>query len=84
MSAKHTGPYAAIDDSFENATGTDMRLIYGMGVPFVLGVLAIVAFALLNQLWLAFVLLALIVVVGGGLVFHGINRMLDDEDGAES
>ena len=80
MSARKTGPYSAIDESFENATGTDLRLIYGIGVPFVLGVLAIVAFALLNQVWLAFVLL-FAVVVSGGLVMHGIVRMLGDEDG---
>jgi hypothetical protein len=80
MSAKTTGPYAAIDESFDNATGADLRLIYGIGVPFVLGVLAIVAFALLNQVWLAFVLL-FGVVVSGGLVMYGIVRMLDDDDG---
>jgi hypothetical protein len=80
MSAKTTGPYAAIDESFDNATGVDLRLIYGIGVPFVLGVLAIVAFALLNQVWLAFVLL-FGVVVSGGLVMYGIGRMLDDDDG---
>ena len=79
MSAKHTGPYAAIDESFDNATSTDMRLIYGLGVPFVAGVLGIVAFALINELWVGFVVLALIVVVGGGLVIHGISRMLEDE-----
>jgi hypothetical protein len=80
MSAKHS-PYTAIDESFDNATGTDLRMIYGLGVPFLVGVLAIVAFALVNELWLAFVLCAVIVVVGGGLVIHGISRMLDDEDG---
>jgi len=81
MSTKHTGPYAAIDESFDNATGTDMRLIYGLGVPFVLGVLGIVGFALTDELWVGFVVLAMIVVVGGGLVIHGIARMLEDEDG---
>jgi hypothetical protein len=80
MSAKHTGPYAAIDESFDNATGTDMRLIYGLGVPFLIGVLGIIAFALIGELWLAFVLLAF-VIVGGGVVMYGINRMLGDEDG---
>jgi hypothetical protein len=80
MSAKRSGPYSAIDESFENATGVDLRLIYGIGVPFVLGVLAIVAFALLDQVWLAFVLL-FAVVVSGGVVMYGITRMLDDEDG---
>jgi hypothetical protein len=80
MSAKDTGPYSAIDETFENATGVDLRLIYGIGVPFVLGVLAIVGFALLDQVWLAFVLL-FGVVVCSGLVMHGIKRMLDDEDG---
>lgn len=83
MSAKHTGPYAAIDETFENATGTDMRLIYGLGIPLLIGVLGIVAFALINELWLAFVLLAL-VIVGGGVVMYGINRMLRDEDGTDS
>lgn len=82
MSTEHTGPYAAIDESFENATGVDLRLVYGIGVPFVLGVGAIVAFALINQLWLAFVLLFAII-VAGGLVLHGISRMLADEEGED-
>jgi hypothetical protein len=81
MSTKDNGPYAAIDESFENATGTDMRLIYGLGVPVVVGVLAIVAFAFVNQVWLAFVLLLAVVVPGAALVMHGIGRMLQDEGG---
>ena len=84
MSATDHGPYAAIDESFENATGTDMRLMYGLGVPFVVGVLAIVGFALVPSIWLAFVVCFVVSVLGGLLVMHGIGRMLDDEDGTPS
>ena len=83
MSADHPGPYDVIDESFDNATGTDLRLIYGLGIPFLLVVAGIVAFALVNELWLAFVLIA-VIVVGGGVVMLGIRHMLDDESGPDA
>jgi len=72
-----TSPYRAIDESFANATGSDMRLVYGLGVPFAVATALIIAFALVGDMWLLAPLFAMLFVLGA-IVIRGIVRMLDD------
>jgi hypothetical protein len=70
-----------LEAKVEHVLGTgDMRMLYGMGVPFLTMTLLIIGALVLQAEWLTFVLMALIVVFSA-VVLVGLNHMLDDEDG---
>ena len=65
----------------ESLLGTgDLRMIYGVGVPFLAMTFLIIGALVLEAVWLSAVLMVLIVAFTA-VVLVGINHMLDDEDG---
>jgi hypothetical protein len=65
----------------ESLLGTgDLRMIYGVGVPFFAMTLLIIGALVLEAVWLSAVLM-LLIAVSTAIVLVGINHMLDDEDG---
>ncbi len=77
----HNGMHERLEAKVEHVLGTgDMRMLYGMGVPFLTMTLLIIGALVLQAEWLTFVLMALIVVFSA-VVLVGLNHMLDDEDG---
>jgi hypothetical protein len=60
----------------------DVRLLYGLGVPFFVCTLIIVAALLIGTIWAAAFALASIVVMAAIAVI-GITDVLSDEEGAE-
>ena len=76
-----SGMHERLETKVESTLGTgDMRMIYGMGVPFLVMTGLIVAALVLGTVWLTAVLIALIGVFTV-IVIVGLNHMLDDEDG---
>lgn len=66
----------------ESLLGTgDLRMIYGVGVPFFVMTLLIIGALVLEAVWLSAVLMVLIA-ISTAIVVVGINHMLDDEDGS--
>ena len=65
----------------ESILGTgDLRMIYGIGVPFLVMTALIIGALLLQAVWLTAVLM-LFIVISTAVVLVGLNHMLDDEDG---
>ena len=70
-----------LEDRVESPLGTcDMRMIYGIGVPFLTMTFFIIGALLLEAVWLTAILMVLIA-ISTAIVLVGINHMLDDEDG---
>ncbi len=77
----HNGIHERLEAKVERVLGTgDMRMLYGVGVPFLLMTFLIIGALVLQAEWLSFVLMALIAVFTA-IVLVGLNHMLDDEDG---
>ena len=69
-----------LETSVERTLGTgDMRMLYGVGVPFITMTFLIIAALVLEAVWLTAVLMVLIVAFTV-VVLSGLNHMLDDED----
>ena len=76
-----SGIHERLETSVERTTGTgDLRMLYGMGVPFLTMTLLIIGALVLEAVRLVWVLMALIVAFSA-VVLVGLNHMLDDEDG---
>ena len=76
-----TGMHERLETSVEATFGTgDLRMLYGMGVPFLTMTLLIIGALVLEAVWLVWILMALIV-VSSAVVLVGLKHMLDDEDG---
>jgi hypothetical protein len=70
----------SLHESVDNATGSgDQRLLYGIGVPFLVMTGVIIAYVL-NPTWYFLVLLMLAVIAVGGGVIWGLLQMLDEEE----
>lgn len=75
------GMHERLEAKVEAVLGTgDLRMIYGVGVPFLLMTFLIIGALVLEAVWLTGVLMALIGVFTA-VVLVGLNHMLDDEDG---
>ena len=69
-----------LETNVERTFGTgDMRMLYGVGVPFVVMTGLIIAALVLESIWLTAVLMVLIVAFTA-VVLIGLSHMLDDED----
>jgi hypothetical protein len=69
-----------LETGVERTFGTgDMRMLYGVGVPFVTMTFLIIGALVLEAVWLTAVLMVLIVAFTV-VVLIGLNHMLDDED----
>ena len=76
-----TGMHERLETRVEKTLGTgDLRMIYGVGVPFLLMTGLIIAALVLESAWLVAPLMVLIGVFTY-VVLVGLNHMLDDEDG---
>ncbi len=76
-----SGMHERLETSVECTSGTgDLRMIYGVGVPFLAMTGLIGAALVVGAVWLTTVLMALIVVFTA-VVLVGLSHMLDDEDG---
>ena len=76
-----TGMHERLETSVEATFGTgDLRMLYGMGVPFLTMTFLIIGALALEAVWLVWILMALIVAFSV-VVLVGLNHMLDDEDG---
>ena len=76
-----TGMHERLETRVEATLGTgDLRMLYGMGVPFLVMTGLIIAALVLETVWLVAILMPLIVVFSV-VVMIGLNHMLDDEDG---
>ena len=76
-----SGMHEKLETKVESTFGTgDLRMLYGMGVPFLVMTGLIIAALVLETMWLTGVLMALIGVFTV-IVVIGLNHMLDDEDG---
>ncbi len=76
----NNGMHERLEAKVENVLGTgDMRMIYGVGVPFLLMTFLIIGALVLEAVWLTAVLMVLIGVFTA-VVLVGLNHMLDDED----
>ncbi|HEX8122135.1 MAG TPA: hypothetical protein VF549_12800 [Solirubrobacteraceae bacterium] len=75
------GIHDRLETKVESIYGTgDLRMIYGVGVPFLVMTGLIVAALVMQSVWLTaplMVLIALFTVV----VLQGLGHMLDDEEG---
>ncbi|HEX8208450.1 MAG TPA: hypothetical protein VF587_20475 [Solirubrobacteraceae bacterium] len=69
-----------LETNLERSLGTgDLRMLYGVGVPFITMTFLIIAALVLEAVWLTAVLMVLIAAFTV-VVLIGLNHMLDDED----
>ena len=72
-----------LHESVEAATGAgDQRLLYGIGVPFLVLTAMIIGYAL-DPSWYFLVLLMASILGAGAVVIWGILRMLSEEERGE-
>lgn len=77
----NSGMHERLETKVEATFGTgDLRMIYGVGVPFLAMTFLIIGALVLEAVWLSAVLMVLIGVFTA-VVLVGLNHMLDDEDG---
>ena len=75
------GMHERLEAKVEHLFGTgDLRMIYGMGVPFLTLTFLIIAALVMQTVWLTAPLMVLIVVFSA-VVLVGLNHMLDDQEG---
>ncbi len=73
-------PTETLHEHVERVTEAgDLRLVYGIGVPFLLVVAAIVGFLVLGNWWLA-PALAVVLIVMIGVIIAGFTQMLEEDD----
>ena len=69
-----------LETSVERTLGIgEMRMLYGVGVPFITMTILIIAALVLEAVWLTAVLTVLIAAFTA-VVLVGLDHMLDDED----
>ena len=74
----------SIHHTVERAFGSgDLRLLYGMGVPFLLVIGITILMWATNASWMIVPLFAVIFLFTG-IVLLGLSKMLRDEDGSDS
>jgi hypothetical protein len=79
--SEHSTP--TLHENIDELTGVgDARLLYGIGVPFLVMTALIIAFAL-DPSWYFLVLVMASIFAFGGVVIWGILRMLDEEEPRE-
>jgi hypothetical protein len=76
------GMHERLEAKVEHALGTgDLRMLYGVGVPFLIMTFLIIGALVTEAVWLTAPLMVLIGVFTA-VVLVGLNHMLDDEDGS--